>query len=112
VGRHVKAPDNRLRLMRGSALALVWLGGLAAGFFAILSIAARYGCGRSSHGLACRQSGSALGAALIAAVVAVVTAVTVVTHGRSTRGVWAAAAVGAVALIGCYLGARALIATA
>jgi hypothetical protein len=99
-------------MVRGSALTLIWLGGLAAGFFAILSVAARFGCSRSSHGLACRQSGSALGAALVVAVIAVVTTVTVVTYNRGARRVSIASALGALALVGCYLGAHALIGTA
>jgi hypothetical protein len=112
VGRHTKQADNRLRLVRGSALTLVWLGGIAVGFFGILSVAARYGCSRSAHGLACRQSGSLLGGVIIAAVVAVVTAVTVYTHGRSSRVVGVAAAVGLVLLVACYYCAHALISTA
>ena len=91
---------------------MVWLGGVGAGFFAILSVAARYGCARSAHGLACRQSGSALGIVIVAAVVAVVTTVTVYTHGRTTRAVGVAAALGLALLAGCYYCAHALIATA
>jgi hypothetical protein len=98
--------------VRASALTVIWVGGIAAGFFAILSVAARYGCSRSAHGLACRQSGSALGVVIIAVVVAVVTAVTVFTHGRSSRVIGIAAAVGAAMLVGCYYCAHALIATA
>jgi hypothetical protein len=101
-----------VRLVRGTALVVIWLGGLAAGFFAILSVAARFGCSHSSHGLACKQSGSALGAGLIVAVIAVVTTVTVATHDRGPRRVATTAALGALALIGCYLGAHALIGTA
>ena len=112
MGRHAKQPDNRLRLVRGGALTVVWLGGIAAGFFAILSVAARYGCSRSAHGLACRQSGSALGIVIVAAVVAIVTAATVYTHGRSRRIVGIAAAVAVAMLVGCYYCAHALIATA
>jgi hypothetical protein len=112
VGRHAKQTDSRLRLVRASALTVVWGGGIAAGFFAILSVAARYGCSRSAHGLACRQSGSALGGVIIVAVVSVVTAVTVYTHGRSSRVIGVAAAVGVAMLVVCYYCAHALIATA
>jgi hypothetical protein len=99
-------------MIRGFSLALIWVGGLAAGFFGILGVAARYGCARSAHGLACRQSGSVLGFVIIAAVVAVVTAFTVFTHGRGARAVSVAALLGCVALVGCYACAHALIATA
>ena len=112
MGRHARTPDSRVRLVRGSALVVIWLGGLTAGFFSILSVAARYGCARSAHGLACRQSGSALGVVLIVAVIAVVTTVTIATHDRGLRRVSVTAGLGALALIGCYLGAHALIATA
>ena len=112
MGRHVRQPDGRLRLVRGSALTVVWLGGLVVGFFGILSVAARYGCARSAHGLACRQTGSLLGIVIVVAVVAVVTAVTVYSHGRSTRAIGVSAAVGLALLVACYWCAHALIATA
>jgi len=101
-----------VRLVRGTALVVIWVGGLAAGFFAILRIAARFGCARSSHGLACGSSGSAVGAGLTVAVIAVVTTVTIATHDRSPRRVAITATLGALALAGCYLGAHALIDTA
>jgi len=112
VGRHARTPDSRVRLVRGSALAVIWLGGLAAGFFAILSVAARFGCSHSSHGLACKQSGSMLGGVLIIAVIAIVTTVTVATHDRGPRRVAIMSTVAALALLGCYLAAHALIGTA
>jgi hypothetical protein len=97
--------------VRGSALVLIWLGGLGAGFFAILGAAARYSCGPSANGLACRPAGSALGAGIALGVIAIVTAVTVLTHDREPRRLGALTGVGAVALLGCYFGAHALIAT-
>ena len=98
--------------MRGTSLTVIWLGGLAVGFFGVLSIAARYGCASSAHGLACRKSGSALGVLIVLGVVAIVTAVTVTTHHRSPRNVLIAATLGIVALLACYLAAHALLATA
>jgi hypothetical protein len=90
----------------------VWLGGLAAGFFGILGAGARYSCGPSAKGLACRPAGSALGAVIVLGVIATVTTVTVLTHDSRPRRLALSAVLGAVALLGCYLGAHALIATA
>jgi hypothetical protein len=95
-----------------SALAVIWLGGLAAGFFALLSVAARYtSCTTTAHGLACRPAGTAIGASLVIGVIATVTAATVLTHDRGPRrsatwGVLGAATLGAV-----YLAAHALLGT-
>jgi hypothetical protein len=111
VGRHVKPASGRLRLTRGSALAVVWLAGLAAGFFAILAVAARYSCSASNHALACGSSGTALGAVIAVAVVAVVTTVTVVTYDRSPKRVLSCAALGLLLLAGCFLGAQGLLAS-
>ncbi|HJQ41785.1 MAG TPA: hypothetical protein VJ831_01755 [Jatrophihabitantaceae bacterium] len=91
---------------------MVWLGGLVVGFFGVLSVAARYGCANSAHGLACRKSGSALGVLIVLGVVAIVTAVTVATHNRAPRTVLIAATVAVAALLACYLAAHALLATA
>jgi hypothetical protein len=88
------------------------MGGLAAGFFAILSAAARYSCSQTAKGLACRPAGTALGTGLVIAVIATVSVVTVATHesGRRRLAIWTAA--GVITLIGCYLASRALIDTA
>ena len=90
---------------------MVWLGGLAAGFFGLLAAAARYGCGASDNGLACRGSGSLLGILVVLAVVAVVTAVTVLSHERAPRHVLVLGAVGLIALMGCFMAARSLLDT-
>lgn len=112
MGRHAKAPDRQWRFARASALTLIWLGGLTAGFFGILAAAARYSCGPTAHGLACRPAGTAVGGGLIIAVIAIVTAVTVATYDGGHRRLAAWTAAGASALLGCYLGAHALIGTA
>jgi hypothetical protein len=112
MARHLREVDPRARTVRGTSLVLVWLGGVAVGFFGILSIAARYGCARSATGLACRKSGSALGIVIVLAVVAIVTAVTVATHDRSPRTIVVATAFGALGLVGCYFCAHALLNTA
>jgi hypothetical protein len=99
--------------VRASVLAIVWLAGLAAGFFALLSVAARYTtCTTSAHGLACRPAGTAIGGSLVIGVIATVTAATVLTHDRGPRrsatwGLFGTAALGA-----SYLAAHALLGTA
>jgi hypothetical protein len=112
VARHAKQIDTRWRFARAFALTFIWLGGLAAGFFAILGAAARYSCGPSAHGLACRPAGTAAGGGLIIAVIVVVTAVTVATHDSGHRRLVGWTVAGATALVGCYFGAHALIGTA
>jgi hypothetical protein len=112
VARHAKQTDTRWTFTRAGSLTLIWLGGLTAGFFAILAAAARYSCGPTAHGLACRPVGTAVGGGLIIAVIAIVTAVTVATHDSGHRRLAAWTAAGASALLGCYFGAHALIATA
>ena len=92
---------------------MVWVGGLAAGFFALLSVAARHTvCGASSTGLACRPAGTAIGGALLVGIVAIVTTATVLTHDRGTRRVAGWSVLGVTALGACYLGAHALLDTA
>jgi len=87
------------------------LAGLAAGFFGLLGAAAKYGCGGSDTGLACRTSGSVLGVLLIVVVIAVVTAVTVLSHARSPRDTVLIGATGLVALGLCFVAARMLLDT-
>jgi hypothetical protein len=113
VGRHAKAVTGRSRLARASTLVLVWLGGLTAGFFALLSLAARYtGCSASAHGLACRPAGTAIGALIVIGVIATVTAATVLTHDRELRPVVTWGVLGVAALGAWYLAAHALLDTA
>ncbi|MCU1659000.1 MAG: hypothetical protein JWO57_3656 [Pseudonocardiales bacterium] len=112
MGRHTKTAPGHWRFARGTALLVIWLGGLAAGFFAILSAAARYSCGHTARGLACRPAGSALGVVMILFVIAIVTAVTVLTHDRGPRRLVAVTVLGALALLACYVAAHTLIGTA
>ncbi|MCW2646142.1 MAG: hypothetical protein QOF87_2470 [Pseudonocardiales bacterium] len=100
-------------MARASALAVVWLGGLAAGFFALLSVAARYTtCSTSAHGLACRPVGTAIGGSLVIGVIATVTAATVLTHDRGPRRSATWGVLSAATLAACYLAAHALLGTA
>ena len=111
MARHAQGFDRRAATVRRSTVAAIWLGGLGAGFFGLLGAAAKFGCGASDHGLACRGSGSALGVLLVVAVVAVVTIVTVLTHERPPRPVIAIGGAGLVALCLCFAAARALLGT-
>jgi hypothetical protein len=90
---------------------VVWIAGLAAGFFGLLGAAARYGCGANDKGLACQGTGSLLGVLIVVAVVAVVTSVTVLTHDRQPRRVLTVGAMGLVGLAACFLLARVLLGT-
>jgi hypothetical protein len=114
VARHVHEP----RSARGGAtglvlLAVLWLCGLVAGFYAMLGAGAKLGCGQNAHGLACRPVGSALGAAIVLGVVVIVTAVTIALQdARSRRSRALRLITGLALLVACLLGARALLATA
>jgi multisubunit Na+/H+ antiporter MnhB subunit len=77
----------------------------------LLSAAARYGCGASDTGLACRPSGSVVGVVIVLAVILVVTAVTVLTQDRPPRRLFTVAALGLLALLLCFIAARSLLAT-
>ena len=113
MGRHARVADARVDWARPAAVTLVWLAGLGAGFFALLSAATKYtGCGSRSTGLACRGSGSLLGVLLVVAVIATVTTVTVVTHGRDARRAAVTGVTGLAVLGLCYWLATRLIATA
>ena len=103
--------DRRARAIRLGTLALVWLAGLVAGFFGLLSAVATYGCSDSDPGLACRTSGSLLGAVVVLAVIAVVTAVTVLSHDRPPRVTGLLAGSGLAALVVCFVAARMLLDT-
>lgn len=109
--KHARDLDPSLRRTRLAVLLVVWLGGLAAGFFGILATAARYGCGNSATGLGCSTSGTVLGVALIVAVIVIVTALTVYSHERRQRPVLGAGAVAILGLVLCYLGAQGLLST-
>jgi uncharacterized membrane protein YbjE (DUF340 family) len=110
MARHVQARGGRLAQL--GAVVILWLAGLGAGFYAILSAGARYGCSRSDKGLACRGSGTALGVGIVVAVVLVVTAGTVLAQDApSWRARIAYVLVALVVLAGCLLGAHALLNT-
>lgn len=99
--------------MRSATLVAVWLCGLAAGFFALLSGAAKYTtCSSHASGLACRASGSGLGFAIVVAVILVVAVATATTYGRDTRRVLVIGLVAIAALAGCLIAARSLLGTA
>src|ERR1700744_2725397 len=108
--RHVQARGGRIA--RLGVVAILWLVGLGAGFYAILSVGARYGCASSDKGLACHTTGTALGVLLIIAVILVVTAGTVLSQDAAN---WRARAlrIGAalVLLVACLFAAHALLAT-
>lgn len=91
----------------------VWAGGLAAGFFALLSVAARYtACSSGAPGLACRPAGTAIGASIVFGVIATVTATTVLSQDRGPRLSVIYGVLGLAALGACYLAAHALLGTA
>jgi hypothetical protein len=111
VARHARAVDRRTRTVRVSTVAVVWICGLTAGFFALLSAAARYGCGAGDKGLACRTSGSVVGILVVIAVIVVVTTVTVMSHDRPPRRLLTIGLTGVAVLTLCFLAARALLGT-
>jgi hypothetical protein len=112
LSRHAKDVDPRFRAIRLPAVGLVWLCGLAAGYYALLGAAAKYGCGTSDDGFACDGSGSAVGVLLVIAVIGIVIAVTLLTSERPTRAILLVSGVGFVALVCCLVAARSLLATA
>lgn len=105
-------PGRDGRLIRLGVLALVWLCGIAAGLFALLSAGARYTtCSAGSASLACTGSGTALGALLVVAVVAGVTVATLVSYGRERRTLLVIGGAALVLQLGLLLAAHALLAT-
>jgi hypothetical protein len=111
LARHAKIVDRRIRTIRVSTVIVVWLCGLGAGFYGLLSAAARYGCSSSDDGFACHTSGSVVGGLIVVAVIAVVTTVTVMTYDRPARRVLLVGGIGIVALVACFAAARGLLAT-
>ena len=113
MGRHAKPVRGRSRLARLATLTLVWLGGLGAGFFALLSVGARYtGCSASARGLACRPAGTAIGGLIVLGVIATVTTATVLTHDRESGRIVGMGVLGVIVLGAWYLAAHALLDTA
>jgi hypothetical protein len=98
-------------VVRLSTVAVVWLCGLAAGFFGLLSAAARYGCGAADNGFACRTSGSVVGILVVIAVIVVVTTVTILSHDQPPRRLVTMGTTGLIALVLCFVAARALLST-
>jgi hypothetical protein len=103
--------DARLRAIRIATVAVVWLGGLVAGFFGILGATAKYGCAARNAGFGCRTAGSVSGVLIVLAVIAIVIAVTVMTHDRPRRRILVIGGVGLAALAVCFAAAQALLAT-
>jgi hypothetical protein len=112
LSRHAQAVDERLRAIRLSTVAVVWLVGLAAGLYSLLAAAAKFGCMGGDRALACQSSGSILGFVLLAAVVVIVIVVTVLAGRRPARPVLIIGAVGAGALAICWIAAWSLLSTA
>lgn len=109
--RHAHTGDPRARRIRLATVLLVWLAGLAAGFFAILASFVRFGCGDGDDGLACQNSGTALAIAVVVGVIAIVTVVTVLTYEREPRRIVITGVGGLIALAALFLAARSLLST-
>jgi len=111
MSRHARSIHRPTRAAALATVLIIWAAGLAAGFYALLGVAARYGCGASQHGFGCGNGGTAVGVLLVLAVVATVTTVTILTHGRTPARVSAIGVCGLVVLIACYFATRALLKT-
>ncbi|MEO6884674.1 MAG: hypothetical protein ABI232_00115 [Jatrophihabitantaceae bacterium] len=116
MGRHTNpqvARRDSNGLTRLGLLLVLWLAGLATGYYALLAAASRYTtCTAHSTGLACRTSGFSLAIALVVGVVAVVTAATVVSYQRQTRWNVLIALAALIALGVCVFAAHGLLDTA
>jgi hypothetical protein len=112
--RHLQTPHAPPGGVSGVALiAILWICGLLAGFYAMLSVGTRYGCGVNAHGLACRSTGTILGVGIVVAVIATVTAASLLAWDATTwRARLLRMSAGLALLIGCLFAARALIGTA
>jgi hypothetical protein len=111
LSRHAKVVDQRLRVIRLSTVAVVWLCGLAAGLYAALAAVAKYGCVSGDRSLGCQTSGSVLGIVLFITVLAVVTLVTLATMHRPARPVLIIGGLGVAALAICTVAAVSLLST-
>jgi hypothetical protein len=103
--------DVRARVARVIVVAVVWFGGLAAGFVGILAAVAQYGCGMDDSGFACKTSGSVCGVLIVVAAVAVVTAATLLTFERPVRRIVIVGGIGLAALAALFVLAEVLLAT-
>ena len=113
MGRHGATPGLGVRVARLTVLAVFWAAGLVVGFFALLSLGAKFSCSHTARGLACRPAGTVLAVGLVVVVILIVAAVTALAHDpRAHRRLIVLITVGAVALGACYLGAQALLGTA
>jgi hypothetical protein len=110
--RHARVVDQRLRAIRLSSLAFVWLCGLAAALYAVLAAAAKYGCVTGDQGMACKTSGSVLGIVLLITIIAIVALVTLTTMNRPPRRVLVISGFGVAALAVCGVAAASLLSTA
>jgi predicted branched-subunit amino acid permease len=108
LSRHAKVIDERLRAIRLSTVAVVWLFGLAAGLYSVLAAAARFGCMSGDRAVACQTSGLVL----LVTVVAIVIVVTVMTGRRPARPVLIIGGTGVGALAICWIAAWSLLSTA
>jgi hypothetical protein len=111
MSRHARSVDRPTRVTGLLTVIVVWAAGLAAGFYALLGVAARYGCSSSHHGLGCGNGGTAVGVVLVLAVIATVSTVTVLAHGRTPARVLAIGVCGLAVLVACYFGTHALLDT-
>src|SRR5690349_13779040 len=102
MSRHARSIDRPTRTATLLTVLVIWAAGLAAGFYALLGVAARYGCGANQHGLGCGNAGTAVGIALVLAVIVTVTTVTVLAHGRTPARVAVIGVCGLLVLIACY----------
>jgi hypothetical protein len=111
LARHAKTVDGRLRAIRLSTVSVVWVCGLAAGYFGLLGATAKYGCTKGADGFGCRTSGSIVGIVIVIAVIAIVIAVTTLTIDRPRRRVLIVGGFGLLALAACFTLAQVLLAT-
>ena len=111
MSRHARSVDGRTRAAALITVLVIWAAGLAAGFYALLGVAARYGCGANHHGLGCSNGGTAVGLAVVVAVIATVTTVTILAHGRTAERIAAIGVCGLAVLVACYFATNALLKT-
>ena len=111
MSRHARSIDRPTRAAALVTVLVTWAAGLAAGFYALLGVAARYSCGTNRHGLGCGNGGTAVGVLLVLAVITTVTTVTILAHGRTPGRVAAIGVCGLVVLFACYFATHALLKT-
>lgn len=94
-------------------IAVVWLSGLAAGFVAALTMAARASCAGTASGFGCGNGGTAVGVLLIAIVIGTVGTVTVIAwDARDNARQWVSQIVAALLVFALVVvAARLIVAT-